>query len=708
MKTIHFILLLIIVAIFSHLSWFNFSTVLTYGDWYYWPNEAVKELYYSWGTWIGNVNLSSVNVQIPFNLFMLAWSFVGNLGGSYDLATKLTLFIPIAFLNFLSPYILAKKLTNDNIIAFAVALFYGTTTYGIANQTPIQFVYALAPLILYLFLNALKKNRTINWLFFDIVYWVGVCYEVRMMYILSIILGTYFLLFKIKNLKKYIKNISISIFVLIGLNLFWLMPIILGGLIRNISTITDRGLFGTELLDLSHAITLFNWLWTGGYPNKTFVSQSIIWYFWIIPFIVFFVFVNSKKFFSEIDKEFILFFSIISLVGIFLTKETGYPFPHFYDFLYAHFPGFNLFREASKFYLIISIGYLGLISYSLLSLKKLYKQRKIYFIATFIVLTLSFINIKPLVTGEIGGLFVPRQMPKDYLILKNRILKDNQYFRTLWIPRASKWGFIDNSNPRISMADILYFPWEKITRNNFSANKYTEGKMMIKILNGKYGKNLIDLSSVKYIIVPNRDIANDDDFIVYYGEPRSYYVNELNKMKFLQKIDIGTKEVTVYVNNNYRPHIYLTKNIDTIKKNQDLQIVEFRFKNPTEYKVQIKNLKDPVYLNFSESYNNGWKLRVGDFTWHSSFRKENYYIPDEYHFQNDAGLNSFYINPSLICKDFLCRKNSDGSYDINITLFFSPQSYFYLGSLLTILTLFLVVSYLLFFYLIKIKNANDN
>ena len=119
-----FILMLIAIAVISHLNWFAFNTILNNDDWGFWPNEAAKQLFNSWGMWTSFFNFGSVNIQLTFNFFTSIWSLFTNLGFSYDLATKATFLVPIAILGFLSPYILFKKLTKNEFISFVVALFY--------------------------------------------------------------------------------------------------------------------------------------------------------------------------------------------------------------------------------------------------------------------------------------------------------------------------------------------------------------------------------------------------------------------------------------------------------------------------------------------------------------------------------------------------------------------------------------------------------
>ena len=236
--------------------------------------------------------------------------------------------------------------------------------------------------------------------------------------------------------------------------------------------------------------------------------------------------------------------------------------------------------------------------------------------------------------------------------------------------------------------------------------KYFEGELMIKVLNLPLSNNLMDISSVKYIFVPIEDTSNDANPLIFYGKSRQYYINQLNKLSYLKKINIGTKNIVVYENSAFRPHIYVTVERETITKNVEYKTIEYKSVNPTEYTFFVKKVSTPFTLNFSESYNAGWNLRVGSFNWFSVLTNKNYFVTNNYHSQNDANLNSYYINPETVCsvhkvnnvENNGCVKNADGSYDILGTLYFAPQSYMYLGLIISGVTLVAAFSYLLFVF----------
>lgn len=706
MRTRYYVLFLLFLSFVSHLAWFVPNTIFSFGDWYYWPLEALKQLYYSWGTWVTFFGLGSTNIQITFNLFMFPWSLLANIGFGYDIVSKLTFFIPIAILQFLAPYILAKKLIKDNFISCIVAIFYGTTTVALVNQLPIQFVYTLTPLIIYTFILALEKNSTIQWIIFLICYFIGIGYEVRIMYIVTFILLFYFLFLYGLKLKKYILPLVISFAIIVGLNLFWLLPTAVTGISESITTVTSRILFGDNLFDIVHAFTIFNWLWTGGKPNNAFDIQPVILYFWIFPLLAFSSFLFFKTN-NETGKKRMLYFGFISLIGILLTKQSAIPFNNLYQFLYTHFPGFSLFRESSKLFSFTAIGYFGLLSYLLFSLRnsKFKNQTILFYVVSASMVIVSLLNLRPLMTGEIGSLYVQRTIPTDYVTITGYFDQRSDFYRTFWVPSYSRWSLYDDNHPEISAANQIDSQWKPYIDYASAGSKYTEGELILKLLHKPFANELLNASSIKYVVVPLQDKANDDDFFVYYGKPRQYYINQLDMLPYLKKIDIGTKDIVVYENEGFRDHVYLTNGplifdkgaseSATQRTTNSNQKTEYQFINPTEYKVTVSNLKNPTYLQFAESFHPDWKLRVGEFHWWDVLMQKNYFLPDSIHSKNDALLNQYKIDPTIVCKVHnVCKVNKDGSYDIEMTLFFAPQSYMYLGLIISMATGVGIVGYL--------------
>jgi hypothetical protein len=697
MKNFNLIFLFVLgfIGFITHAEWFNLQSILSAGDWSYLTNETFINVI-GLPTWFSATGLGIPNVQLYFNVFQLPWSFLINVGFNYDFVSKLNLFIPIAILGFISPYLLSKKLINNSFIAFVSALFYGSTSYFLVSQTshiPITFAYGIAPLVILFFMITLEKNRVFYWLLFSVVYSVAIAYELRIGLIITFVLFLYFLSHYIKEWKKFIKNVLISVASVFLLSSFWIIPSLFGNIDSTVGELTGRGLFGSQLVNIARAFSLSHWAWTGEIPNGDFDPQPILQYLWIVPFLIFFPFSVKKQF----DKK-MFFFLALALIGLLLTKQAAPPFSGLYSFLYDFLPGFNLFRESSKFYLLISIGYLGLISYSLKFFSENLKNKGMLFVVFCSLIIVSFLNLKPMFTKEIGGVLIDRKVPEEYLIINKNLRDDKNFYRTLSVPAPSQWIFFSPEKPRLSMVNLSGKIWKEFVNEKKTNPASSSGQLMSTVWQNPDFENLLNVSSIRYIfIIPT---YKDENYYRYYGENRNFYIDELNSLPFLKTVDIGQNDTVVYENTGYKPRIYATSMPETIIDNIPYKTVDYRQINPTHYEISLKNASDVYYLNFTDVYNKNWFVYVGNFAWWKIFpgfktgdlRLQN--LNEENHFRNDAGLNSFRINFDEICKNAECNINDNNTYDINLTLFYKPQAYLYLGYIISLLTLLFILSYL--------------
>lgn len=559
-----YILLLIFIAVITHLEWFSPFSLLFSWDWKCWSSEAIKNLFpFGQGTYINFFDFGFQNIQIYFNSFLVLWGIIGN----YIIASKLTIMIPIAFLSILSPYFLIKHLVGSKKIAFISALFFSFSTvllYLELSHLLIAFVFSLSPLILLFFIKLLEKFNVKNLITFAWMYTFGICYEIRIMYILSFVLLIYFIIFFKRNffLKNKLKYI-ILFFVVFFLNMFWFLPAFFSDKMA-IEKVAARDLFGEQFSNLLNSFTNYNVFWSGSEVTG-FLIQPIPFYVWIIPVFILSLFLIKERI-KKIDRKFIVFFGVLLLLGIFLTKQSSEPFPKVYQWLYDNFPGFNLFRVASKFFLLVLISYLGLFAYSLKYLvienKKINKYFKNLILIFFSLLFLW--NAKPLITGEVGHLFVKKIEPLEYKILNNFMSEQKDFFRTIWFPGASKWGYFNIDKPRISSVSIMEGEYKNFY-SNVRREKYY-ANFIFKPFEQNYGNCLANISGIKYFIVPMRDEQNN--VYKYYGSNYKNYADRIQHICFLEEVLLdGLGDIKLYENKNYKPHIFSDIGLNYIHAN---------------------------------------------------------------------------------------------------------------------------------------------
>ncbi|MCG2700432.1 carbohydrate binding domain-containing protein [Candidatus Parcubacteria bacterium] len=128
--------------------------------------------------------------------------------------------------------------------------------------------------------------------------------------------------------------------------------------------------------------------------------------------------------------------------------------------------------------------------------------------------------------------------------------------------------------------------------------------------------------------------------------------------------------------------------------------VSFELINPTKKIVHIKGATTPFFLAMSESYHDQWQLELknekntGFFgRWWPLMKPDK--VGSEYHYQLNGFLNAWYVDTESLCQNnSACAKNSDGSYDIEMVIEFWPQRWFYLGLIISGITLFGCLGYL--------------
>ena len=694
-----YLILTLLISFVVYFRWLPFS-IFRNADFGFYYADFLKD-FLKPSVWYGNYEIGGVNISLwRLPVFFLSGLF-GLSGFNSNIADKFLVFLPIIIILPLSSFLLVRKITRSDIGGFIGSLVFSYNTYFLAINTVgheyLTVAAGLAVLSLYFFIKTLETKKkfyaTITGLFF----FLSSAYDLRMSYIIVWLTIFYFLFFgnlsfNLKKIFRSLKLITLPILICLLLSSFWILPLFnVGSLSQN--EYLNRGLFGNGFWNLSNSITLFHPFWNGQIP-QWFIINKVPLYFWLIPvFAVLGLITNFK------NKQ-VLFFGFVFILGIFLGKQSEFPFQNIYSWLFDNLIGFKAFREASKFYFVTAIGYsvlIGAFSTKLWQLRLNNKYSNYLKSCLLFIIALIFIfNTKPIITGEISTMFVPRYIPEDYLKFNEFIVKQPEYFRTLWVPISRYWSNVNLQHPSINYDSIFSTFWQKYLINN--SVKDSNKNKLIPLFYSVNFSQLLNLTSIKYIGVPLEEDHKFEDIFLNYGGNRQQYIDNLNKVKFLKRVNVGARELIVYENKGYRPHIYKTIEKETIYKEIPFENVDFQFRNPTEYKISLKNIKSSTFVNFSEAFHQDWRVRVGEFNWFKVLTEKNYFIPNKYHYKNDAQLNSFLIDPNVICRDYECKKNPDGSYDLNLTLFFSPQSYFYLGLTISGLTLFGCLSYLVVYF----------
>lgn len=709
------LLLLILLVCITHWRWIFLNEYFSSGDTaqFSWFVNTSRDMFTFPSIWSyfnapgagGSLNIIlSAYPSLNFMYAGLATLFQNTI-----IASKLVFLIPIPIISVIGSYLLIQYLLKNKMAGIIGSIVYSYNVHTLLLQTgTIQWAmaYALAPLIIFFFIKSIDNIKLNLSVLTGLIGFIAGSYDFRILYIVTWVMLFYIIyqiLFKIKDriytqIVPILQYIFIPFVIIFLLNFFWILPFYFS---NTLSQILDRAIFGSQFLNLSNALTIFHPFWTGGSPS-VFIVQPIPFHFWLIPIVALMGLITNFK-----NKN-ILFFAFIAILGILLTKQEGYPFPHLYTWLYYHFPGFNVYREANKFFLLIALGYSVLIgafgkSLMQIKIKNILFSYSRYFILALII-GIFIWNAKPLITGEIAKLFTPRTLPSDYRILADFLNNDHQFSTTLWVPHFSKWSFYDNDHPRWALYSAS--EWDVKFRKNpaYRAHIYNTAKItpdlywVLGLLDQSFSDNLLDVASTKYIIVPAqyKGDYDDDMFLGTSINDRQFIINLLDNLAFIKKINIGTKNIAVYENFNFKPLIYITNMMDNVYKVISYKSVNYQYVNLTEYLIEIKNIGSPIYLNFNNSYAKDWVMDLGD----------RHYLSNKDHLQTNLQFNTFYINPIEITKNYdrkFYTKNTDGSINLKLKLYYKPQDLVNIGVYISLAALISVLTYL-FIDLFKVKD----
>lgn len=282
--------------------------------------------------------------------------------------------------------------------------------------------------------------------------------------------------------------------------------------------------------------------------------------------------------------------------------------------------------------------------------------------------------------------------PMITLDLMNLLPSKSLFFRQLYIPRESRWGLNTSIHPKIGLTELVSnSPIAGKFHNDFFTNS---GETFYSpILNANF-IDFLRAASVKYIVVPIRDAKNNDDFFVYYGNNRERYVKLLSDNKNLSKVNLDFVEIIVYEVNGYSEHITLT----------DMRGLQHKLiyscQNPTRCNFSVPpKIDGPFYIEFSNRFDPNWNIYFDDGNL-TLLPNESNLLKDVKHSASKFGFNRFYFDEAQLSK--IKR------FENNLMIFYEPQKSIIIGSLISLITFFLILITLIFlkisFYINRRKN----
>lgn len=495
------------------------------------------------------------------------------------------------------------------------------------GQMVIAMAYSITPYVLVLFIKLLdEKNFNIRKsIIVGLIASLQLIFDPRVFYLTSISVLIYFVTVHlgknwIMGFAKKCFSIFVSFAIVFLVHSFWLIPLLL----TNRNPIEQLGqAYSTagavkflSFAKLEQTISLLHPYWPENIFGKIGFMRSE---FLVMPLLAYSGLLFLNKLTSLREKKLVLFFSSIGLIGAFLAKGTNDPFGNIYLLAFDHIPGFILFRDSTKWYILVAISYSVLIPFSVWKIHNwLESKRKFLFtsfqlsnsfkifnfqnIFLFLVLFYLVFIIKLAWMGQLGGTLKKHNIPQDYIKLENFLSKDKLYYRIFWVPSYQRFGFRSDIHPSISGQNFIdkYNPYD-----------------VVKYLKNENSQLELQKLAVKYVIVPFD--SQSEIFLSDRKYDKIQYLKNieiLTQISYLKKIE-GFERIAVFEVPNPKDHFW--------SPSATLGI-NYKYINPTKYEIIVKNAKKSDVIVFSESFDKNWiarnesiKYKVSSIKYHELF-----------------------------------------------------------------------------------------
>ncbi|MFH0863459.1 MAG: hypothetical protein V1858_00005, partial [Candidatus Gottesmanbacteria bacterium] len=448
------IVCLIIFYIYS--PWFLFTKTLSAGDWPYLFKENI---------------LAFQILEPPFLWLDPYYQLTAKMGViylslSWEITEKLFWFFPFLIISIISSwkftnYIFRKIIGHNISIIFSIisSLVFSSNTYILmivgGGQMGVGMAYALAPLVTVYFIELLdhEKVESHHYLKTIITSSLQLTFDPRIFIITLLTISIYELFIILNNkilLKTYFKKYSIILFCSIILNLYWILPNTqqFSHTYDEVASKIEASYYSFATFENTISILHPNW------PENIFGRIHFMRFeFLFLPIFAYLslIFLKGVK-----TKYRLLSLSVIGLIGAYLSKGTNDPGGIFYLWL-STLPGFMIFRDPTKFYLMTILSYMILIPLSLFFLtSRLFKPIKYLPIILFIIFW--FYLLLPVWQSDLNGTFKPSTIPTEYILFRKFIINQTDNYSILWIPKKQRFGFYSENFPYIdaeTMFDTL-------------------------------------------------------------------------------------------------------------------------------------------------------------------------------------------------------------------------------------------------------------
>ncbi len=684
-----------IVSVFFR-RWFLYGEIIS-GDWPYFYSEFLKSLPFlvsSWSSYQGNgLGGMPIAYSLDSYLYIISSIFVRGMNIPWNIVYKIFYFGVFIAGSLYSAYYLIHALCFrvrpwQSILALII---YSTNTYILmvvgGGQLGVALAFAFAPWALghwiYLIRDVISEKNDIiqKSLVTAISFAVVILFDARIAYLVALAVSTYFIVYVIDHV-RFSKHSSVlrltsipkNLMYIFGLpalaSLFlhasWILPILVyrtSPLDNLVTNYTSTGAFiFHSFAAFSNGIALLHPNWPENIFGKVYFLRPE---FLVLPVLAFtsLLFIGRRTESKGQETINIRFLALLALLGAFLAKGANEPFGFVNIWMYEKIPGFTLFRDPTKFYLYVILSYTVLIPMGIeylylwvttllktktrSSLLKLPLYHLFYIVFVFFWLALN----RQAVFGQLGGTFIRRSVPEEYIRLKDILVEEKTFSRTLWVPRQPRFAFYSNTHSSVEAVPLF---------------QATNSGELLRHMDQQYLVDLFRSLAVRFVVVPydpNGEIFTKDR--KYDDSQRQAFVRRLDSTPWLTR-DSSFQNLAVYEISEPFGKFQLERDGFMAEKS-----IPYKELSQTHYLVNV-SVDVPTTLVFSEHYNPYWQAMA-----------DGKIVANR---PTPFGLNSFQLNQI-------------GTYSVDIT--FRQQNVYTYGSIVSLVTAFVLGGYFVLLFIQK-------
>lgn len=608
-----------------------------------------------------------------------------------------------------------KSVNTKNIefISIIAAVIYGLSPYNIGIIAPghiLQLIFiALAPAI-FLYIDQIFTSnefsiRPFLYLFIFFFFSSSAFANIGIIYIALIFIGIVFVALTIKT-DYFFKHIPRSIGVIAILflsNIWWLLPF-LARIETTIAINETSTEINAALESASMHASILN-IFLGRSENMLYLFKAssytnlfAITIFLILSILMLYSFYAAKKI------DYIWRLGVLAVIGLFVTKALHPPFSVIFEYLYHNFPGFQIFRRpVSKFYwefLLIQILLASIGLKFFLNTRRSNLLKKVVGIAAIVIclyLWVAFAQTKPLTNFNIP----------DYYYSAREYLEDEKVNKVVVLPTFSgKQPTFDTKLNSYYGEDFLEYIWKfailKPDSTNYSPN--LPYKPYLTSLENEIESGASFCLNSKNLGVTHIVIRNDTNRIVADKDPQ-IYIKKLADHKDISNINTfgNNNDLIVYT---LSPQCAGYNNVLV----DDAAKMDYQLITPTKYHISLTNVSPEATVELLNNYDKSWEIYLSQERISSEYNRNQYPVTNsllsfadiqyllkkplsDNHIKTRGFANGWKLNLNQISEKNYdnFKKNIDGTYDMNIIIYYSLQTYSYIGVLICAASLIILV-----------------